>query len=102
MATRSQAAKKQKGKGENLDLDVDVKVRTMRVVVGEEVFQPIQFNGFRVGACELEVEVPPNEDVAVVYARVRDALEAMQRNQFERKLEAWAERVEEAAGHVRR
>lgn len=79
-----------------------VRVKSMRVVWGEEVHQPIQFNGFRVGAIEAEVELPPGADPAKVYDAVWNKLAELGQQQFDKKMQAWAERMEQAGEFVRR
>ena len=71
------------------------------VTWGEEVIQPIQYNGFRVGALTLTTPVLPNETVTQAYERVWRMLDKLGRDQFKRKLDGFSERLRDAANRVR-
>lgn len=79
-----------------------IPVRQLTVRWGEEVHQPIQFNGFRVGNIEMTVDVPDGMTAEEVYREVYARLDRMGQEQFADKLQGWSDRVDEAAQHVRR
>lgn len=72
-------------------------VKQIRVVWGEEVHQPIQYNGFRVGPIEVLVEVLPGESAAEVYERTYAWLDSLGKDQFRRKVSGFLGRLAEAS-----
>lgn len=89
-------------KTDEAPLPAPANVRSIRVTWGEEVHQPIQYNGFRVGAIEVLVDVLPAEDVREVYERTFAWLEELGRDQFRRKLDGFLTRVAEASTTTKR
>lgn len=72
-------------------------VKQIRVVWGEEVIQPIQYNGFRVGPIEVLVDVMPGEDAGEVYERTFAWLDQLGKDQFRRKVSGFLGRIAEAS-----
>ena len=71
------------------------------VTWGEEVLQPIQYNGFRVGPLTITAPILPGETVLQAYHRLWTMLDKLGREQFDRKLSGWLERVKAAGTAVR-
>lgn len=76
-------------------------VKTIRVCWGEEVLQPVQYNGVRVGPLEVLVEVQPGEDPSEVYERTWAWLDALGREQYERKMTGFLGRLKDASQKAR-
>lgn len=83
---------------------IDVKphgVKSIRVTWGEEVIQPVQYNGFRIGGLELQIDLLPGESPEMAYERGWAILDRIGRKQFELKLKGFAERLGAAQRGVR-
>ena len=77
--------------------DKPLRVTRMVVTWGEEVHQPIQYNGFRVGSIELEIEVAPGEDPRRAYGRAWQLCEQLGARQAELKLQGFLKRLKQSA-----
>lgn len=73
----------------------------MKVSWGDETIQPVQYNVFHTGSIELEVEVSPDEDVAVIYRQVWAELEKLGAEQYRAKRDGFLDRLTDTAATVR-
>lgn len=76
-------------------------VRQITVTWGEEVIQPIQYNGFRVGPLSMTVDVLPHETPREAYARVWKLLDDIGQEQFAQKLAGFMQRAKASGQAVR-
>lgn len=72
------------------------------VTWGEEVLQPIQYNGFRIGPITLSTPVKEGETVEQAYSRVWAMLAKLGERQFTDKLDTFKNHLREGAASVRR
>jgi hypothetical protein len=72
------------------------------VTWGEEVLQPVQYNGFRVGPITVSMPVLSGESIAQAYERVWQIVDGLGQRQFQAKLDGWKARLREAAAEVRK
>ena len=66
--------------------DSKLRVTSITVEWGTEYHQPVQFNGFNLGAISMAVDVPPDVPASRVHAWAVKQLKAMSKKQFEERL----------------
>lgn len=76
-------------------------VRQISVTWGEQVIQPIQYNGFRVGPLSMTADVLPHETPREAYARVWRILDDLAREQFDAALQNFIRNAKAAGQAVR-
>ncbi len=79
----------------------NARIRRMRVTWGDETIQPVQYNVFHTGAIEVEVDLLPGEDPAVVHAQTYHLLEQLGTRQYHLKRDAFLARMLDTAQAVR-
>lgn len=67
---------------------------------GEELYAPVQFNSFRVGPMSRRTVVRPGETVAQAYQRAAGDCEDAMLQEFNRKLDAYLERLTKVGREV--
>lgn len=77
------------------------RIRRMRVTWGDETIQPVQYNVFHTGAIEVEVDLLPGEDPALVHAQTYELLERLGTMQYRLKRDAFLARLHDTAQTVR-
>jgi len=77
-------------------------IRTVTVTWGEEVHQPIQYNGFRNGPITLTAPVRDGETVKEAIARLWKELDAIGKELHEVKLKGFLERLKSTGATVAR
>lgn len=78
------------------DLPGGPKARKLRVVWGEELYAPIQYNNFKVGPFEMEVEVPDGADPEAVYKEAMAFLRKCADASFEERLASFLAKAAKA------
>ena len=66
------------------------------VTWGEEVLQPVQFNGFRVGPISMTAPILPGETPREAYERVWNALNELAEKQFVAKAKTFGDHFAQA------
>ena len=72
----------------------------LTVVWAEENFQPVQYNGFRVGPLSLEIHVQAGESIEAAYQVAWAMLDQLARKQFSEKLDAYLDRLQQMGERV--
>ena len=72
----------------------------LTVVWGEEYFQPVQYNGFKVGPFSLEVDIQQGVTVEATYHAAWIILDQLARKQFDEKLDAYLDRLQQMGERV--
>jgi len=66
--------------------DSKPRITSITVEWGAEYHQPVQFNGFNVGAISMAVDVPPDVSASRVHAWALEQLKVMSKKQFKERL----------------
>jgi len=73
----------------------------LTVSAGEQVYAPVSYNSFRVGAITLEFEVQPGASIRATAAELLAQLAGIQEQEFHRALQAHLSNVKVAAEQAR-